>query len=122
MLERHHQVVRSAVTLLDEDTRELAIRASTGLTADGQRARYRLGEGITGRVVETGKPVVVPQVSQEPLLLNRAARRDRQELTFICVPLVVNRRRRRGARRRPAVQEGPRLRPVAEVLQAGGAP
>jgi len=85
-------VVRSAVTLLDEDTRELAIRASTGLTADGQRARYRLGEGITGRVVDTGKPVVVPQVSKEPLLLNRAARRDRQELTFICVPLVVNRR------------------------------
>ncbi len=84
--------MRSAVTLLDEDTRELAIRASTGLTADGQRARYRLGEGITGRVVDTGKPVVVPQVSKEPLLLNRAARRDRQELTFICVPLVVNRR------------------------------
>ena len=92
VLERHHQVVRSAVTLLDEDTRELAIRASTGLTADGQRARYRLGEGVTGRVVDTGKPVVVPQVSKEPLLLNRAARRDRQELTFICVPLVVNRR------------------------------
>ena len=36
--------------------------------------------------------MVVPQVSKEPLLLNRAARRDRQELTFICVPLVVNRR------------------------------
>ena len=92
VLERHHQVVRSAVTLLDEDVRELVIRASTGLTADGQRARYRLGEGITGRVVDTGKPVVVPQVSREPLLLNRAARRDKQELTFICVPLVINRR------------------------------
>ena len=92
VLERHHQVVRSAVTILEEDTRELVIRASTGLTADGQRARYRLGEGITGRVVDTGKSVVVPQVSKEPLLLNRAARRDRQELTFICVPLVINRR------------------------------
>ena len=120
VLERHHQVVRSAVTLLDEDSRELAIRASTGLTADGQRARYRLGEGITGRVVDTGKPVVVPQVSKEPLLLNRAARRDRQELTFICVPLVVNRRPVGRPGRGPALQEGPRLRPVVEVLQAGG--
>ena len=92
VLERHHQVVRSAVTLLEEDSGELAIRASTGLSADGQRARYRLGEGITGRVVETGKPIVVPQVSREPLLVNRAARRDRQELTFICVPILVNRR------------------------------
>ncbi len=94
VLERHHQVVRSAVTVLDEDSGELVIRASTGLTADGQRARYRLGEGITGRVVETGKAIVVPQVSREPMLLNRAARRDpgRRELTFICVPLIVNRR------------------------------
>ena len=92
VLERHHQVVRSAVTLLDEETGELTIKASTGLSADGQRARYRLGEGITGRVVDTGKPIVVPQVSREPLLLNRAARRDRQELSFICVPILVNRR------------------------------
>jgi Nif-specific regulatory protein len=53
ILERHHQVVRSAVTLIDEDG-ELIIRASTGLSAEGQRARYRLGEGITGRVVESG--------------------------------------------------------------------
>jgi Nif-specific regulatory protein len=91
ILERHHQVVRSAVTLIDEDG-ELIIRASTGLSAEGQRARYRLGEGITGRVVESGKPIVVPQVSREPLLLNRAARRDRQELSFICVPIVVSKR------------------------------
>jgi Nif-specific regulatory protein len=91
ILERHHQVVRSAVTLIDEDG-ELIIRASTGLSAEGQRARYKLGEGITGRVVESGKPIVVPQVSREPLLLNRAARRDRQELSFVCVPIVVNRR------------------------------
>jgi Nif-specific regulatory protein len=94
VLERHHRVVRSAVTLLDEEGSELRIAASTGLSAEGRRARYRLGEGITGRVVETGKPIVVPQASREPLLLNRAARREggRQELTFICVPLVVNRR------------------------------
>ncbi len=94
VLERHHRVVRSAVTLLDEEGSELYIAASTGLSTDGRRARYRLGEGITGRVVDTGKPIVVPQASREPLLLNRAARREggRHELTFICVPLVVNRR------------------------------
>src|SRR5690606_216879 len=91
VLERHHRVVRSAVTLLDEETGELYIAASTGLSTEGRRARYRLGEGITGRVVETGKPIVVPQASREPLLLNRAARREggRQETTFICVPIVV---------------------------------
>src|SRR5689334_22575808 len=61
ILERHHRVVRSAITLLDEETGELSIKASAGLTPEGQRARYRLGEGITGRVVESGKPIVVPE-------------------------------------------------------------
>ncbi len=93
ILERHHRVVRSAITLLDEETGELTIKVSSGLSPEGQRARYRLGEGITGRVVESGKPIVVPEVSREPLLLNRAARRhERQELTFICVPLVITRK------------------------------
>jgi len=93
ILERHHRVVRTAITLLDEESGELFIKASTGLTPEGQRARYRLGEGITGRVVESGKPIVVPEASREPLLLNRAARRqDRQEFTFICVPLVINKK------------------------------
>ena len=73
ILERHHRVVRSAITLLDEETGELSIKASLGIAPDGQRVRYRLGEGITGRVVESGKPIVVPEASREPLLLNRAA-------------------------------------------------
>jgi Nif-specific regulatory protein len=54
-----------------------------------------MGEGITGRVVETGKPIVVPRVSREPAMLNRAARRaesDDQELSFVCVPILLNRR------------------------------
>jgi Nif-specific regulatory protein len=51
-----------------------------------------VGEGITGRVVESGRPIVVPQVSREPLFLHRAARRKTgpgQEISFICVPMLV---------------------------------
>src|SRR2546426_9908741 len=86
ILERHHGVIRSAVTLLQEDTGELHIEASNGLSADGQRASYKLGEGITGRVVESGKPIAVPRVSREPMFLNRAGQRkdlNKHELTFI---------------------------------------
>src|SRR3954469_2854363 len=63
ILEQQHGMIRSAVMLLNEATSELTIEAANGITADGQRQRYRLGEGIMGRVVESGKPVVVPQVS-----------------------------------------------------------
>jgi Nif-specific regulatory protein len=92
LLEQRHSFFRSAVTLLQDD--ELYIEASNGITAEGQRARYKLGEGITGRVVESGKPVVVPQASHEPMLLNRAFQRKniKEELTYICVPIVVGRK------------------------------
>lgn len=94
-LERHHGAIRSTVTLLRTDSGDLHIEAANGLTPEGARAQYKLGEGITGRVVESGKPIVVPQVSREPMFLNRAAQRkelSKQELTFICVPIIVNRK------------------------------
>src|SRR6267142_903547 len=74
---------------------ELFVEASDGLDRPAQSVHYRMGEGITGRVVETSKPVVVPRVSREPAMLNRAARRadsDEQELSFVCVPILLNRR------------------------------
>ena len=95
ILERHHGMSRSAVTLLQDDTGELCIEAANGLSANGKKVSYHLGEGITGRVVESGKHVVVPQISREPLFLHRAAERKdlaKQELTFICVPVMLNRK------------------------------
>jgi Nif-specific regulatory protein len=95
ILEQQHGMIRSAVMLLNEEKNELTIEAANGITADGQRQRYRLGEGIMGRVVESGKPIVVPMVSREPLFLHRAApRRDlsKQELSFISVPITLNRK------------------------------
>jgi Nif-specific regulatory protein len=95
ILENHHGFVSSAVMLLRPESREIYIEAASGLTQEGRRVRYRLGEGITGRVVESGKPVVVPQASNEPLFLGRAAQTkklSRQEITFICVPITLNRK------------------------------
>jgi len=94
ILGRHHGAIRSMVTLL-QDGGELLVEASDGLDEPTRAVRYRIGEGITGRVVETGKPVVVPRVSHEPMFLRRAARRPElrdQELSFVCVPIVLNRK------------------------------
>jgi Nif-specific regulatory protein len=95
LLERQHAMFPSIVTLLQGEAAELTIAAAHGLTSRGKQTRYRLGEGITGRVTETGKPIIVPRVSHEPMFLNRAAERknlDKQERTFICVPVVINRK------------------------------
>ena len=95
ILGRHHGAIRSTVVMLDEDTGQLQVEASDGLDRPGYRVSYQLGEGITGRVVESGKAIVVPQISREPMFLNRASKRTelpQQELSFICVPIMLNRK------------------------------
>ena len=94
VLAKHHGTVRSMVTLL-QDNGELHVEASDGLDQSPHAIRYRLGEGIIGKVVESSKPIVVPRVSREPAFLSRAAKRPelpKEELSFICVPILINRR------------------------------
>jgi Nif-specific regulatory protein len=89
---RHHSVVRGMVTLLRDG--ELHAEAVEGFEDRARNTQIKLGEGITGKVVESGKPIVVPRVSKEPAFLNLASRRPdhlKQELSFICVPIVLNR-------------------------------
>ena len=48
---------------------------------------------MTGRVVESGRPVTVPKVSHEPLFLDRTeVWKDtlHEELSFVCVPIQVD--------------------------------
>src|SRR5215813_7792453 len=94
-LGRHHGMVRSFVMLLDRESGILRVEATYGLNLDqARRATYKVGEGVIGRVVQSGKPVVVPQTSQEPLLLNRLRghqeQTTRKEISFICVPIVID--------------------------------
>ena len=65
ILGRHHGAVRSTVVLLNDQTGEVELQASAGAIQPGQRVRYALGEGITGQVVQSGRPIVVPRVSRQ---------------------------------------------------------
>ncbi|MGZ6126278.1 MAG: sigma 54-interacting transcriptional regulator, partial [Myxococcales bacterium] len=87
-LERDCSIVRAAVLMLDEESGDIRIEVSLGFSAEARHARYRLGEGITGRVVESGHPIVVPAMSREPLFLHRSTER-RGDQTLICVPISV---------------------------------
>jgi Nif-specific regulatory protein len=89
----HHGAVRSTVVLISDQAGEVAVEASAGAIDGNKTARYRLGEGINGEVVQSGKPIVVPRVSHEPRFLNRAAARPElahQELSYICVPIALD--------------------------------
>jgi signal transduction histidine kinase len=52
--------------LLDEDREWLEIQVSSGIKPQWRQARLHLGEGIAGRVAETGHPVYIPDAHQDP--------------------------------------------------------
>jgi len=84
-------MVRGTITILDPLSNEINIEVAHGLSRGAmEKGKYKLGEGITGRVIQTGKAVTIPKISEEPLFLNRTssrkARQD-QELSFLCVPI-----------------------------------
>ncbi|MFH1484718.1 MAG: GAF domain-containing protein, partial [Chloroflexota bacterium] len=56
------------ILLLDEETQTLHYRTQRGLSARyAEEMRMGLGEGIAGRVAQTGKPMVLEDVSKAPL-------------------------------------------------------
>jgi Nif-specific regulatory protein len=87
-------MIRGTLVLLDRTRNRLRIAAAHGLTpAERARGEYAVGEGVTGRVVETGRPEVVSDIGEDPRFLDRtASRRAAYEcpIAFICVPLRVD--------------------------------
>ena len=60
VLHERLEMRRGTLSLLQGDQEEVAIDIAYGLSQDEMdRGRYKVGEGVTGRVVETGEPAVV---------------------------------------------------------------
>jgi Nif-specific regulatory protein len=91
ILSNSMNMLRGTITILHPLRNEISIEVAHGLSKSAmQKGKYKLGEGITGRVIETGNAVTIPKISQEPLFLNRTDSRKterNQELSFICVPV-----------------------------------
>jgi Nif-specific regulatory protein len=87
---------RGRVVVPDAATGQLSILSAYGLTRrEMERGRYAPGEGITGRVMQTGETAVVQDIDAEPTYLARAV--DRATLpagtvSFIALPILVDRR------------------------------
>ena len=94
VLKKELEMERATLVLLDTETGELEIKIADGLTEEQiRRGRYRVGEGITGEVVKTGKSIGVPDISKEPKFLDRTGARTNlkkaKQLSFMCVPLKI---------------------------------
>ncbi len=87
-------MVRGTLVLLDKTVNKLKIAAAHGLSAaERAKGEYSVGEGVTGHVVQTGIPEVIPDISQDTRFLNRTATRRidaAHPIAFICVPIKVD--------------------------------
>ncbi len=81
----------STITIFDPQSERINIRVAPTLSEESKKAgSYKLGEGITGMVVETGKEVVVPDISKDPRFLHKTGVRKAPQsgkIAFFCVPI-----------------------------------
>ena len=94
-LESELGLQRGTITLLSPDNSEIKIEVAHNVSLEKSRkVSYQMGEGITGKVIQTGKAMIVPKVSKEPLFLNRFDRSadTQEEISFICVPISIGRK------------------------------
>jgi Nif-specific regulatory protein len=96
LLEEYLGMNRGSISLLNQETGDIHIEVAHGISTSAKtKGRYKLGEGVTGRVIETGRPMAIPRLNDEPLFLDRTGSRskiDKSKIAFFCVPIKEGRR------------------------------
>lgn len=81
---------RGMISVLDMSTGEVWLDVIQGIDIPPAMISYRPGEGITGKVAQTGRPIAVANLGQEIHFLDRTGIRkhlNRSDLAFLCVPI-----------------------------------
>ena len=92
ILARRCELSQCFLVLVQPDSDELKISLAYGMTEEEMaKGQYARGEGIVGRVVESGEPIGVRDISQEPKFLGRtgAFRVDSEQMSFMAVTVLV---------------------------------
>jgi Nif-specific regulatory protein len=85
---------RGRVILPEEETGKLRITYAYGLTREERdKGLYDFGEGVTGRVFQTGQIAVIPNIDEDPIYLRRAVERTTlpdEAVAFLAVPIILD--------------------------------
>ena len=96
LLSHQRDMNRGSITILDPESSEIYIELAHGISSVAKtKGRYKLGEGVTGRVIKTGRPMAVPDIDAEPLFLDRTGARSKlkkSKISFVCVPIKEGQR------------------------------
>ena len=117
-------LIRGIIFLTNTETGEIRIEMAHGISEEKTRQiKYLPGEGIIGKVIQTGKPAVVPRISEEPLFLDKTHSREAgqgQDYSFICVPIKKDTRVVGANFRRPPLRGQKKPADRGETALGGG--
>ncbi|MEM5788433.1 MAG: sigma 54-interacting transcriptional regulator, partial [Syntrophobacteraceae bacterium] len=81
---------RGMISILDIQTGQAWLDVARGVDFETGKICYRPGEGITGKVAQTGRPLAIANLDNSTRFLDRTGARkslNRAELAFLCVPI-----------------------------------
>ncbi len=91
MMAKYIGMERGTITLLNKGSSEINIEEAYGLSNEEKaRGKYKVGEGIIGKVVKSGMSVYIPKISDEPQFLDKTKSRNKinkEDVSFLCVPI-----------------------------------
>ncbi|HKS10774.1 MAG TPA: diguanylate cyclase [Pyrinomonadaceae bacterium] len=87
------QSERASILVLNETANELILKAASGFATDPANVGpIRVGEGVSGHVIDTGKPLIVTDLRHEGRTPAPPERRYKTD-SFISYPIVINGRK-----------------------------
>ncbi len=85
---------RGRVVLPNRNSKRLEIRYAYGLTEkERDKGNYLIGEGVTGRVFQTGQMALIQDIDRDPTYLTRAVERTNlpdETVAYLAVPIVLD--------------------------------
>jgi len=89
ILHKYLHLEKSVVYEFDSEDETLNVLTSSGLTKTQEiRSSYKLGEGATGLAAKSKEPVIVENIHNNLLFLNKSGSKDRDEISYIAVPIL----------------------------------
>ncbi len=78
-----------SLMLLDKYSKELTVKATQSVSEDyNKKPNIKLGEGVAGRVAESGKPITILDVRKDKHYVNREIAEKENLCSLLSVPLI----------------------------------
>jgi Nif-specific regulatory protein len=89
LLKNEQYFERGALFVYEEENNYLSLFASVGLTSQQKKlAIYKLGEGATGLAAKAKEPVVIENIHNNILYLNKLGTRNTSIISYVAVPII----------------------------------